>query len=192
MIIVLTGNPGVGKHTVAEKITKKLKMELLDINEIVKNSELFEKNDDAIDVDVEELEKIIHNKINNPMLIVGHLAPYVIPEEKVDKTIVLRKNPYDLYDIYKKRQYTRKKSRQNIECEVLGITAYDSLRKFGKKVFQIDTTRRDVDKVTELVLDIMKGSSHNDEVDWLDMIWREKDLEKIFSDWLNNVFLYGV
>lgn len=182
MIIVLTGNPGVGKHTVAEKITKKLKMELLDINEIVKNSELFEKNDDAIDVDVEELEKIIHNKINNPMLIVGHLAPYVIPEEKVDKTIVLRKNPYDLYDIYKKRQYTRKKSRQNIECEVLGITAYDSLRKFGKKVFQIDTTRRDVDKVTELVLDIMKGSSHNDEVDWLDMIWRENDLKKIFSD----------
>ena len=182
MIIVLTGNPGVGKHTVAEKITKEIKIEMLDINEIAKNSELFEKNDGTIDVDVGELEKIVYDKINNPMLIVGHLAPYVIPDEKVDKTIVLRKNPYDLYDIYKKRQYTREKSRQNIECEALGITAYDSLRKFGKKVFQIDTTKRDADKVTELVLDIMKGGSHNDEVDWLDMIWRENDLKKIFSD----------
>ena len=64
MSIVITGNPGVGKHTITEKIAEKMKLSIIDINKIARDSELFEENDDTNDVDVEKLEKILKQKIS--------------------------------------------------------------------------------------------------------------------------------
>ena len=50
MSIIITGTPGVGKHTIANEIAKKMKLEIIDINKIAKESELFEKNQDANDL----------------------------------------------------------------------------------------------------------------------------------------------
>ena len=44
MSIVITGNPGVGKHTITQLIADKMKLSIIDINKIAKDSELFEKN----------------------------------------------------------------------------------------------------------------------------------------------------
>ncbi|MFB5622461.1 MAG: AAA family ATPase [Nitrosarchaeum sp.] len=52
MSIVITGNPGVGKHTVANEISKRLGLSIIDINSIARDAELFEKNDNTNDVDV--------------------------------------------------------------------------------------------------------------------------------------------
>ena len=62
MSIVITGNPGVGKHTITEKIAEKLELPILDINSIAKDAGLFEKNKDTYDVDIEKLEKILEQK----------------------------------------------------------------------------------------------------------------------------------
>ena len=62
MSIVITGNPGVGKHTITQKIAEKLKLSVIDINAIAKDSGLFEKNEDTNDIDVEKLEKILETK----------------------------------------------------------------------------------------------------------------------------------
>ena len=43
MSIVITGNPGVGKHTITKKIAEKLELSILDINSIAKDAGLFEK-----------------------------------------------------------------------------------------------------------------------------------------------------
>ena len=59
MSIVITGNPGVGKHTITHEIAERLKLYVVDINTIAKDSGLFEKNDNTNDVDVKELEKIL-------------------------------------------------------------------------------------------------------------------------------------
>ena len=58
MSIVITGNPGVGKHTIAKEISKRLKLPINDINSIARDAGLFEKNQDTNDVDISELEKI--------------------------------------------------------------------------------------------------------------------------------------
>ena len=75
MSIVITGNPGVGKHTITEKIADILELSIVDINKIAKDSGLFEKNEDANDIDIEKLEKILEQKISEKNIIVGHLAP---------------------------------------------------------------------------------------------------------------------
>ena len=43
MSIVITGNPGVGKHTITKKISEKLNFPIVDINIVAKDLELFEK-----------------------------------------------------------------------------------------------------------------------------------------------------
>ena len=40
-MIVITGNPGVGKHTVAGEISKQIELPIMDINSIARDAELF-------------------------------------------------------------------------------------------------------------------------------------------------------
>ena len=102
MAIILTGNPGVGKHTIAKSIAKILNYKILEINKISLESGLYEKKEDTIDVDVKKLKNILKKKIKRNSLIVGHLAPYVVSKTQVKKVIILRKNPYKLISVFKK------------------------------------------------------------------------------------------
>ena len=51
MALVITGNPGVGKHTIAEEISKENSYKLLDINKIAIKAGIIENNQDTLDVD---------------------------------------------------------------------------------------------------------------------------------------------
>ena len=182
MSIVITGNPGVGKHTITEKIAEKLELPILDINSIAKDAGLFEKNKDTYDVDIEKLEKILEQKISEKKVIVGHLAPYVLDKNKVKIVIVLRKNPYDLISVYKERKYTDEKSKENTGSEVLGIIAHDTISKFQEKAFQINTSGKSIQEVVEKVMALISNNEGNEEVDWLDLVTKNNDLKKFFND----------
>lgn len=81
MAKVITGNPGVGKHSITKKIAKKLEIEIIDINKIVIETGLFEKKAESLDVNINELKKIMAKRIPRNSIIVGHLAPYIIPKK---------------------------------------------------------------------------------------------------------------
>ena len=57
MSLIITGNPGVGKHTIAKSLAKVLDYEIFDINKIARESNLYEKTDETHDVDVSKLKK---------------------------------------------------------------------------------------------------------------------------------------
>lgn len=182
MSIVITGNPGVGKHTITEKIAEKLELPILDINSIAKDAGLFEKNKDTYDVDIGKLEKILEQKISEKKVIVGHLAPYVLDKNKVKIVIVLRRDPYDLISVYKERKYTDEKSKENTGSEVLGIIAHDTISKFQEKAFQINTSGKSIQEVVEKVMALISNNEGNEEVDWLDLVTKNNDLKKFFND----------
>src|SRR3989338_3757237 len=190
MSIVITGNPGVGKHTIGKESSKHLKLPINDINSIARDAGLFEKNEDTNDVDISELEKIIKERISSPSLIVGHLAPYVLSSVKIKTVIVLRRNPYDLIAVYKKRGYAEEKIRENTGSEILGIIAHYAINQFGTKVFQVDVTGKSISEVTERVLNIINGRGTSEEVDWLDLVTKQNDLKKFFAYLLNNTPIY--
>ena len=182
MSFVITGNPGVGKHTVAKEISKILNLPVFDINQIAKEQNLFETTVETNDVDVDKLKKIIKEKISYPSLIVGHLAPYVLVSEQIKKIIVLRKNPYDLIQIYQSRGYSEKKIKDNIGSEALGIILYDSLTKFGaEKTVQIDVSEKTIEETTKKVIGIIKGEITSEEIDWLHIISDKNDLKEFFA-----------
>ena len=182
MSIVITGNPGVGKHTITEEIAEKLELSILDINSIAKDAGLFEKKKDTYDVDTAKLEKILEQKISEKKVIVGHLAPYVLDKNKVKIVIVLRRDPYDLISVYKERRYTDEKSKENLGSEVLGIIAHDTISKFQEKAFQINTSGKSIREVVEKVMTLISSNEGNEEVDWLDLITKKNDLKKFFND----------
>jgi len=182
MSIVITGNPGVGKHTVTQEIAEKMKLSVLDINTIAKDSGLFEKNGDTNDIDIEELEKILKQKISKNNIIVGHLAPYVLEKNQIKIMIVLRRSPYDLISVYKKRKYSENKIRENAGSEILGIITHDAIDRFQEKIFQINVTEKTIPEVVEKIMKVISENGGSEEVDWLELVRKNNDLGKFFVD----------
>ena len=181
MSIVITGNPGVGKHTITKKISEILNFPVVDINIVAKDSGLFEKNENTNDVDTQKLTKILREIKLNEKIIVGHLAPYVLEKNQVEIIIILRRNPYDLESVYNERNYSEIKIKENTGSEVLGIIMHDTIEKFEEKAFQINISEKNIQQVVEKVLEVISKKEGNEEVDWLDLVTKNNDLEKFFT-----------
>ena len=181
MSIVITGNPGVGKHTITKKISEILNFPIFDINIVAKDLGLFEKNENANDVDTQKLAKILEKQKLNEKIIVGHLAPYVLKKNQIKIIIILRRNPYDLELVYKERNYSEIKIKENLGSEILGIITHDTIEKFEEKAFQIDVSKKNIQQVVKKVLEIISKNKGNDEVDWLNLVTKNNDLEKFFT-----------
>ncbi|HSA97837.1 MAG TPA: AAA family ATPase, partial [Candidatus Nitrosotenuis sp.] len=92
MSIVITGNPGTGKHTISARLAKELGYTVLDLNQIAIKHGIFEKKDSTADVDTKRLARIVKKVITKDTIIVGHLAPYVIDRSQIKLAVILRKN----------------------------------------------------------------------------------------------------
>jgi adenylate kinase len=105
-----------------------------------------------------------------------------VPRKQVKFAIVLRKNPYKLIPVYKKRKYSKEKAFENLGSEILGVIAYDAIANFGsKKVYQVDASRLSAKKVINKIKAIFKKRFQNDKVDWLALVAQKNDLAKFFS-----------
>ena len=182
MSLIITGSPGVGKHTVAKLVAKKLDLEIIDINKVAIQKGIFEKSKGTLDVDVKKLKKTLEKLITKDSIVVGHLAPYVVPRKQVKLAFVLRRDPYKLISVYKKRGYSHQKSIENLGSETLGVIYYDSINEFGSdRTFQINTTGKSVGTITKKITNLFaKGTFSEDKVDWLGLISEKNDLKRFF------------
>ena len=201
MRLVITGSPGVGKHTSAELVAKRLQeTPIVDINRIVlDNNAVFENNEEkrdqndctnqyGIDIDVYKARQLLTEEIKSKqnVLIVGHLAPYVLKAVNVDLVVVLRRSPYQLKEVLQARRYTLRKINENIACEILGITLYDALDTFGKrKVIELDTSTRSpnncADEIVSLLQNKSKAKSFVGAVDWLSVVYENGDAREFLE-----------
>ena len=182
MSLVITGSPGVGKHTIGERIAKIMDLELVDLNRVALDEGVFEKGGESMDVDVDALRERLKPRLGPKSLIVGHLAPYVLTRQQIRMAIVLRKSPYALSAIYGERNYSKTKIGENIEGEILGIIAHDMIECAGNsRVVQIDTTAKSVRQVVLQARDAIDGKKSPDAVDWLSAVSEKDDLRTFFS-----------
>ena len=182
-MLVLTGNPGVGKHTTASEIMKQNAMyEIIDINNLAIELGLTEKAKETLEDHVAELKIKMKQKVSNNSLIVGHLAPYVLDESDVDVVIVLRKNPMDLIKVFKNRGYSKEKIKSNTTTEFIGVTFNDSISSFGEeKTFQIDTTNKTPEQVTSIIDKIVNGKNKGDMVDWFHLADKSAAIQELLD-----------
>ena len=181
--LVITGNPGVGKHTIADLFVKQnSSYQIFDINKFAIEKGLGEQTDDGIEVDTKKLKNEIQKLNLEKLLIVGHLAPYVLDESNIEYVIILRKNPYELIKIYEKRKYQNQKIKENAGSEVLGVIANDSITSFGKeKSFEVDATDKTPEVILKRIQDIMNNQESGDIVDWLKLIEEKNEMNKFFD-----------
>ena len=182
MSIVITGTPGVGKHTITTIISKKMNLSILDISQVARDSSQIEHNSGIDEIDVEKLGKYLERRVSEEKLVVGHLAPYVLSKKNVRVAIILRRNPYDLIKVYKERSYSEKKIKENAGSEILGVIAYDTLTKFQEKAVQLDVSKKPIEQVAEEVSKIISEEKNTEEVDWLEEVTNNNDLQKFFDD----------
>ena len=181
--LVITGNPGVGKHTIADLFVKQdSSYQIFDINKFAIEKGFGEKIDDGIEVDTTKLKSEIGKLNFEKSIIVGHLAPYVLDESDIDFAIILRKNPYELMKIYEERKYQSSKIKENAGSEILGVIANDSIISFGKKKsFEVDVTNKTPEMILEKIHDITNNQKGNDTVDWLRLIEEKNEIGKFFD-----------
>ena len=187
---VVTGTPGVGKHTSARIIADKINAEIIDINHVaIDNNDISEKTDLGLDVDVKRLAKLLEKMLNtkrNDLMIVGHLAPYVLKPEGIGMVAVLRRSPYELEKTLEERGYSTDKARENVASEILGTALYDSLKTFSRrKVAEFDTTSKSPNETAEEILASLqkkpRSKPANLGIDWLSLVSEKGDMRRFFK-----------
>jgi adenylate kinase len=186
---VITGNPGVGKHTTAKIIAEKINADIIDINDVaIDNNATGKKTDLGLDVDVKRLVRLLEKqlKAERDLVIVGHLAPYVLKPVGISLVAVLRRSPYELEKTLKKRGYSVDKVRENVASEILGTSLYDSLQTFGKrKVAEFDTTGKTPKETADEILAALQNKQKSKPkligIDWLNLVSEKGDMQRFFK-----------
>ena len=187
---VVTGTPGVGKHTSARIIADKINAEIIDINHVaIDNNAISERTDLGLDVDVKRLAKLLEKMLNtkrNDLMIIGHLAPYVLKPEGIGMVAVLRRSPYELEKTLEERGYSADKARENVASEILGTALYDSLKTFSRrKVAEFDTTGKSPNETAEEILASLqkkpRSKPANLGIDWLSLVSEKGDMRRFFK-----------
>ena len=176
MSVVITGSPGVGKHTISKKIAKSLQCPIVDINKVAADAGLA--GPDGVDTDI--LGGMMEYKPGMSVT-VGHLAPYVLDADRVRAVAILRRSPYELVGVYQSRGYGEEKIRDNAGSEILGTIAAYSHDKFGKKAFEIDTTESSANESASAVMSAISGDAPRTKIDWLEQVARKGDLQRFFG-----------
>jgi adenylate kinase len=185
--LVITGNPGVGKHTSARIVAEKTGAGIVDINKVaIDNNAISKKTTKGLDIDTKKLSRLLEKSLaaKKDLVIVGHLAPYVLNPSHVDLVAVLRRSPYEMEETFEKRRYTREKARENIASEILGVLFYDSLKMFGKrKVAEFDTTTRTPEQTADELISTLRRKIPRQTagIDWLARVSEKGDLKKFFE-----------
>ena len=183
--LVITGNPGVGKHTAAFELRKILDLAVSDINDLAVKHHAFLQMP-SLEIDSKKIATIIKSKLGESQrtVIVGHLAPYVLKKEWIDLAIVLRKSPYAILSTLKNRKYSAKKIKENVASEILGIILYDSIQRFGKeKIAELDTTLSNPGEVCVKIISLLNGKTGREigVVDWLTMVYEKGDVGRFLE-----------
>lgn len=188
--VIVSGTPGVGKHTISVELSRMLNgIPVLDINKVILSENLLIPSSSSSygnEVNIEKtfnsLKLMLSTKEYDDAIIVGHLAPYVVDPVSVDFIIILRRSPYELKKIYEIRSYSKKKIYDNVVSEILGIISYDFLKKFNKKdISEIEISENALPHISaQKIIDMYTNKNLREFgiIDWLPLIQNDPQMVK--------------
>lgn len=142
-LIVITGTPGVGKTTLAKELAKQLGWNRLDLHDHYSElASTFNKDKDCYDLDLKKVVALVKRELKQDNLILDSHIAHLLPKSLVAVCIVLTcLNLKKLESRLKKRKYSKKKIRENLDAEIFQICLLEAQEK-QKKVLVFDTSKR--------------------------------------------------
>jgi adenylate kinase len=179
-VIVITGTPCVGKTTVARELATKLSAYYVNLTEFAKQNNLISGEDEERHTSIinedkmqEKLAEAIETTQKTDVIIDGHYAPAVTPEDKVTIVFVLRRNPIELRELMVKCGFKDQKLWENMASEILDVCLVDALQaQDEQKVCELDISERTVKEVVDDLSAILAGRKkcRVGGIDWLGML----------------------
>ncbi len=153
MFIVISGTPGTGKTVIAKLLAKQLKARLIDTKYLVRKYKISTKLDKKRKTKIIDQKKLAAaaRKEKSPLVFEGHMAHFA----KSDLTVILRTSPKVLEKRLKKRNWSKKKIKENIEAEAIDTISSECRH----NCVEIDTTKQTPKKVVVLIEKIIKSST---------------------------------
>ena len=152
--VALTGTPGTGKSTVAEAVGDRLGVEVIHLNDRIKEHGLHTGEDEERGSLVADIEAIEHHLGDWSGVLDSHLAH----QFDAEAVIVLRCAPDELERRLTERGEPEAKAAENAESEALDIVLSEAVRRHGEGiVYEIDTSDRAVDAVADDVVAVLRG-----------------------------------
>lgn len=152
-IIVITGTPGIDKKGVAKKLAKLINYSVVDVSKLKGVKIGYDKKLKCSILDIKKVEMKLKNK--KRVIIPSQLGHY-LSRKIVALCVVLRLNPKKLKKILMKRNYSKKKIRENLESEMLDLILIEAIQN-KHKVHEIDTTNKSNKIVAREILKVLRG-----------------------------------
>ncbi|MCK4243723.1 hypothetical protein KAX03_02530 [Candidatus Bathyarchaeota archaeon] len=169
-------------------LEKRLKALRIDLNNLVIKEKLMlgvDKKRDTVIADLVKLSKRLNEILKSSskdIIIEGHYSSVIVPPDIVSHVFILRKNPYNLTNVLRKRGFNEKKVKENVLAELLGICLLDAINTFGiDKVSEVDVTNITEKKTAEKILSIVDGVQKKviGKVDWIKKLEEEGHLNSL-------------
>ncbi|WP_152041321.1 adenylate kinase family protein [Salinigranum salinum] len=186
MRVVLTGTPGTGKTTAADRLPGTY--EVVHLNEVVEREGLWTERDadrDSLVVDVDALAAWVDDHVDTPraeaededendgsdadtVVLESHLAHLL----DADRVIVLRCRPDVLESRLRERGLSEAKAAENAESEALDVILSEAVEHGAERVYEIDTTDRSPGEVATEIERVVTGERDPSagEVDFTDYL----------------------
>lgn len=169
-VVALTGTPGTGKSSVSLCL-RGMGCNVMNVSNLITElgiSVSFSRRHRSSEVDTEELrakaDAYIAGLKGSRVILSGHLSHFI----SCDVAVVLRCEPHVLYERLTKRGWRERKVAENIRAEILDVILVEAVERI-KRVYEIDTTKRDAGRTAELLLEAVNGRAKSlkpGRVDW--------------------------
>lgn len=186
-VILITGTPCVGKTTVAKALTTKLNAQYINLTDYAKQNNLIIEEDSERRTTVineeamqESLGATINASENGTIVIDGHYAAAVIPEEQVAQVFVLRRNPVELKSFMEKRGYSGSKLWENLQAEIIDVCLGEAVQFHAGRVCELDATGKTPEQVVEEIAEVLEKriSCRVGTIDWMGTLEKEGILDQ--------------
>ena len=180
-VILITGTPCTGKTTTAKQLAQKIGAEYINLTEYAKTNGLTlgeDKERKTTIINEEAMQQKLAQTINaaqTDIIIDGHYAPAVTPQNLTTHVFVLRRNPKELKQQMQKCGFTDQKLWENLGAEILDTCLIEALQTQPGKVCELDVTGKTVDENVNEVMAVLEKRKlcYSGIVDWLGMLERE-------------------
>ncbi len=187
--ILVTGTPGTGKTAVSRLLASVLRAHYADPETLLKREGTDYTYDDDRKTRIVSLKRMcislskLSRSINHGMVVDSHL-PLRITSPRLVGVIVLRCHPRKLEQRLRRRRWSKRKTVENLQAEILGVCLWDAAHNYGwKRIVEIDTTGMQPRYAVKTVVQALrhKGIQRKPRVDWLMDLRHQETLVRYFG-----------